>query len=139
MEEDAPHDDEDVEADKGNMEVLSDRQVASNGNEGQEHTQIQNTLTGVSHIFGMHEETDAESDTEEKIQSIWQKWHPPRPKEDTPSKELIESSSEEEQPTDGVQTAFCQFSCSEVCAGLGNGCERFCASRSWLGSYVHQE
>ena len=27
----------------------------------------------------------------------------------------------------------------EACAGLGNGCERFCASRSLLGSYVHQE
>ena len=46
-----------------------------------------------------------------------------------------------------VQTAFssfyarcfCRFSCSEVCAGLGNGCERFCTSRSLLGSYVHQE
>ena len=28
---------------------------------------------------------------------------------------------------------------SEVCASSGNGCERFCASRSLLGSYVHQE
>ena len=34
---------------------------------------------------------------------------------------------------------FCRFSCSEVCAGLGNGCERLCASRSLLGSYIHQE
>ena len=34
---------------------------------------------------------------------------------------------------------FCWFSCSEVCAGLGNGCERLCTSRSLLGSYVHQE
>ena len=34
---------------------------------------------------------------------------------------------------------FCRFSCSEVCAGLGNGCERFCTLRSLLGSYVHQE
>ena len=25
------------------------------------------------------------------------------------------------------------------CAGLGNGCERFCALGSLLGSYVHQE
>ena len=38
-----------------------------------------------------------------------------------------------------IQDAFCRFSCSEVCTGLGNGCERFCASRSLLGSYVHQE
>ena len=28
---------------------------------------------------------------------------------------------------------------SEACAGLGNGCERFCALRSLLGSYVHQK
>ena len=48
----------------------------------------------------MHEETDAESDTEEKIQSIWQKWHQPSPKEDMPSKDWSDSSSEEEQPTD---------------------------------------
>ena len=48
----------------------------------------------------MHEETDAESDKEEKLQSAWQKWHQPSPKEDMPSKELSESSSEEEQPTD---------------------------------------
>ena len=51
--------------------------------------------------------------------------------------------------TKHMQTAFsllrmvvCWFSCSfvsEACAGLGNGCERFCASRSLLGSYVHQE
>ena len=39
----------------------------------------------------MHEETDTESNNEEQCQ--------PSPKEDTPSKELSESSSEEEQPT----------------------------------------
>ena len=38
-----------------------------------------------------------------------------------------------------MQFAFCRFSGSEVHAGLGNGCERLCASRSLLGSYVHQE
>ena len=47
----------------------------------------------------MHEETDAESDKEEKIQSTWQKWCQPSPKEDTPSKESSKSSSEEDQPT----------------------------------------
>ena len=99
-EEDAPCEEEDVEASKGDAEVLSDGQVASNGNEGQRHAHIQNTLTGVSHVFGMHEETDAESGTEEQIQSIQQEWHQPSPKEDTPSKDLNESSSEEEQPTD---------------------------------------
>ena len=73
---------------------------ASNGDEGQNHSPIQNTLSGVSHVFSMHEETDAESDNEEKIQSTRQKRCQPSPKEDTPSKELSESSSEEEQPTD---------------------------------------
>ena len=48
----------------------------------------------------MHEETDVESDHEEKIQSAQQKWNQSSPKEDMPSKELSESSSEEEQPTD---------------------------------------
>ena len=36
----------------------------------------------------------------------------------------------------------CWFSCSfmsEACAGLGNGCERFCTSRSLLGSYILQK
>ena len=47
----------------------------------------------------MHEETDTESDTEEKIQSAWQKLCQPSPKKNTPSKESSESSSKEEQPT----------------------------------------
>ena len=99
-EEDAHCEDEDAEVGKGDAEVLSDGQAASNGDEGQGHAQIQKTLTGVSHVFGMHEKTDAESDTEEKIQSARQKWRQPSPKEDTPSKESSESSSEGEQPTD---------------------------------------
>ena len=99
MEEDAPHEDEYAEVCKGDAEVLSDSQAASDGDEGPDHSPIQNTLSGVSHIFGVHEETDVESDHEEKIQSAQQKWHQPSPKEDTPSKESSESSSEEEQPT----------------------------------------
>ena len=99
-EEDAPSEDEDAEAGKGEVEVLSNTQVASDGKDGQGWPQIQNTLTSISHIFGMHEETDAESDLGEKIQSICQKQHQPSPKEDTPSKDLSESSSEEEQPSD---------------------------------------
>ena len=100
MEEDAPHEDEYAEARKGEAEVLSDGQVASAGNEGQDCSPIQNTLSGVSHIFGMHEETDAESNKEEKIQSTQQKRCQHSPKEDMPSKESNESSSEEDQPTD---------------------------------------
>ena len=99
-EEDAPCEDEDAEVSKDDAEVLSNGQAASNGDEGQGCVQIQNTLTGVSHIFVMDEEMDAESDTGEKIQSIQQKRHQPSPKEDTPSKDSSESSSEEDQPTD---------------------------------------
>ena len=47
----------------------------------------------------MHEETDVESDHEEKVQSAQWKWHQSSPKEDMPSKELSKSSLEEEQPT----------------------------------------
>ena len=50
----------------------------------------------------MHKETDAESSKEEKIPSTQQKQHQCSPKEDMPSKELSESSSEEEQPTKEV-------------------------------------
>ena len=89
-----------MEAGKGEAEVLSNGQVASDGKEGQRRPQIQNTFTGISHVFGTHEETDAESDPGEKIQSVWQKWHQPSPKKDTPSKDSSKSSSEEEQPTD---------------------------------------
>ena len=99
-EEDAPCEDEDAEAGKGEAEVLSNGQAASDGEEGQGRAQIQNTLTGISHVFGTHEESDAESDTGEKIPSIRQKRCQPSPKEDMPSKDSSESPSEEEQPTD---------------------------------------
>ena len=94
-----PHEDEYMEVHEGNSEVLSNGQAASDGDEGLDHSPIQNTLSGVSHVFGVHEETDIESDHEEKIQSAQWKWHQPSPKEDMPCKELSESSSEEEQPT----------------------------------------
>ena len=131
-EEDAPCEDEDVVVSKGDAEVLSDGQVASDGDEGRGHTQIQNTLTGVSHIFGTHEETDTESDTEEKIQSILQKWHQPSPKEDMPPKDLSDSSSEEEQPTDEalcdkahqqaqqLDTNFDVWQCKKIAKGVAD-------------------
>ena len=90
--------DENAEADKCEAETSSDSQVASDGKEGQEHSQTQDTLTGISQVFGTHEDTNPESDPEEKIQSIWRKQR--QPKEDSPPKESSESSSEEELPTD---------------------------------------
>ena len=94
-----PHKDENAEAGKGEVEVSSDGQMASNGEEGQGCSQIQDTLTGISQVFGMHEDTDSESDPREKIQSIQRKRCQPSPKEDTPPKDLSGSSSKEEQPT----------------------------------------
>ena len=99
MEEDAPCEDEYAEVCEDDTEVLSDGRVGSDGNEGLGHSPIQNTLSGVSHVFGAHEETDTESDHKEKVQPAQLKWCQPSPKEDTPSKESEESSSKEEQPT----------------------------------------
>ena len=125
-----------MEVGKGDAEVLSDSQAASDGDEGQGCAQIQNTLPGVSHIFGMHKETDTESNTEEKIQSTWQKWHQPSPKEDMPCKDLGESSSEEEQPTDEalrdkaqqwaqqLDTNFHAWWCKKIAKGIAGWATR---------------
>ena len=86
--------------DKGRIETSSDGQVASDGEEGQEHPHTQDTLTGISQVFGGYKDTDPELDPGEKIWSIRQKHHPKSPKEDSPLKESSESSSEEELPTD---------------------------------------
>ena len=99
-EEDAPCEDENAEADKGEAETSSDSQVASDGKERQGCPQTQDTLSGISQVFSTHEDTNPESNPREKIQSIWQKWRQPSPKEDSPAKESSESSSEEELPMD---------------------------------------
>ena len=91
MEEDAPQEDEYMEVREDDAEVLSDGQVGSDGDEGPGCSPIQNTLSGVSHVFGAHEE---------KVQPVQLKQCQPSPKEDMPSKESEESSSKEEQPTD---------------------------------------
>ena len=95
----APCEDEDAEAGKGEVEVLSNGQAASDGEEGQGCSPIQDTLTGVSQVFGTHKDSDLESDPREKVQSGWQERCQPSPKENTPQKDSSESSSEEEQPT----------------------------------------
>ena len=68
--------------------------------DGEEHPYTQDTLTGISQVFGTHEDTDPESEPKEKIQSIQQKWHPKSLKEDSPLKESSKLSSEEVPPTD---------------------------------------
>ena len=72
----------------GDAEVLRDGQVASDGDEGLGRSPIQNTLSGVSHIFGTHKETDVESDHEEKTPPLWQKWHQPSPRRRRPPSSL---------------------------------------------------
>ena len=133
---DALHEDEDAEVHEGDAEVLSDGQVASDSDEGQGHSPIRNTLSGVSHVFGTHEGTDTESDNEEKIQSAWQKQCQPSPMEDTPSKESSESSSEEEQPTDKalhnkaqqqarqLDTYFDAWQCKKIAKGIAGWATR---------------
>ena len=95
-EEDITGEDENAETDKGGVETSSNSQVASDGEEGQECPQTQDTLTGISQVFSTHEE----SDPGEKVQPVRQKRHPKSPKEDSPLKASSESSSEEERPTD---------------------------------------
>ena len=89
---DGAGEDDNAKEDKGGIETSSDRQVASDGEEGQEHPHTQDTLTSISQIFSRHEYTDPESDPGEKIQSVQQKQHPKSPKEDSPLKQSSESS-----------------------------------------------
>ena len=90
---DGAGEDDNAEEDKGGIETSSDGQVESDGEEGQVHPHTQDTLTGISQVFGGHEDTDTELVPREKIQSIWQKWHPKSPKEDSALKESSKLSS----------------------------------------------
>ena len=82
--------------DKGKTEALSNEQEASKSEDKQECPHTQDTLTSVSQLFGEHEDTDPESDSEEKVQTAWNRQHKDSPKEDSSES----SSSEEEPPTD---------------------------------------
>ena len=88
-EEDTASEDEDAEADKGGLETASDGQVASDGKEGQECPQTQDTLTGISQVFGTHKDTNPESGPGKKIQSVQQKRCPKSPKEDSPQRKPV--------------------------------------------------
>ena len=68
---DGTEEDDNTEEDKGGIETSGDRQVASDGEERQECPHTQDTLTGISQVFGEHEDTYPESDPGEKVQSIW--------------------------------------------------------------------
>ena len=62
-------DGEDAEADKHRTKTISDDAAASDGEEEPEPPSTQDTLTRVSQVFGMHEDSDSESDTGEEIPS----------------------------------------------------------------------
>ena len=64
---DGTGEDDNTEEDKGGIKTSSDRQVASDGEEGQERPHTQDTLTGISQVFSGHKDTDPESDPGEKI------------------------------------------------------------------------
>ena len=117
--------------DKGRIETSSDEQVASDGEEGQEHPHTQDTLAGVSQVFGGHKDTDPELDPGEKIWSIRQKQHPKSPKGDSPLEESSESSSSEEELStdealhDGARqkawlldTCFEAWHCDKIAKGI---------------------
>ena len=67
---DDTEEDDNTKEDKGGIETSSDGQVASDGEEWQEHLHTQDTLTGISQVFGEHKDTDPELDPGEKIQSV---------------------------------------------------------------------
>ena len=56
---------------KSGNETSSNEQEASNGEDQQECPHTQDTLTGVSQLFGEHEDTDPESDSGVKVQTAW--------------------------------------------------------------------
>ena len=84
-----------AEVGKSEIKTSSDEQEVSEGEDQQEHPHTQDTLTGVSQLFGKHEDTDPESDSGEKVQTARKKQHKDSPKKNSSSS----SSSEEELPT----------------------------------------
>ena len=83
---------------KSKIDTSSDEQEASEGEDKQECPHTQDTPTGVSQLFSKHEDTDPESDSGEKVQTIWQKQCQDSPKEDSPKKDSSRLSSLEEDP-----------------------------------------
>ena len=67
---DGTKEDDNIKEDKGRIKTSSDGQVASDGEEWQEHPHTQDTLIGISQVFGEHEDTDPEADPGEKIQPV---------------------------------------------------------------------
>ena len=70
-EESCIEEEDNAKAGKSKIETLSDKQEASQGEDKQEHPHTQDTPTSVSQLFDEHEDTDPESDSEEKVQATW--------------------------------------------------------------------
>ena len=64
---DGAEEEDNTKKDKGRIETSSDGQEVSDGEEQQECPHTQDTLTGVSQLFGEHKDTDRESDPREKV------------------------------------------------------------------------
>ena len=67
---DSTGEEDNAKEDKGGIKTSTDRQVASDGKEGQEHPHTQDTLTSISQVFGEHEDMDPKSEPRGKIPSI---------------------------------------------------------------------
>ena len=121
---DSTAEDGNAEEDKGGIETSSDGQVVSDGEEGQKHPHTQDTLTGISQVFSGHKDTDPELDLGEKIRSIWQKWHPKSPKEDSLLKESRELPTDEalcdgaRQKAQLLDMHFEAWHCEKIAKGI---------------------
>ena len=58
-----------AKAGKSEIETSGNEQEVSEGEDQQEHPHTQDTLTGVSQLFGEHKDTDPESNSGEKAHS----------------------------------------------------------------------
>ena len=64
---DSDEEEDNTKAGKSGIETSSNEQEASNGEGQQGHPHTQDTLTGVSQLFGEHEDTNPKSDSREKV------------------------------------------------------------------------
>ena len=103
-----------TEEGKSRIKTSSDEQEASDGEDQQECLHTQNTLTGVSQLFGEHENTDPESNSGEKVQTAQQKQHKGSPKGTAPRKTPVDHCLQRKSRE--------PMRCSETELGKKHGC-----------------
>ena len=135
-EEDTTSEDKNAEVDKGGAETSSNGQVASDGEEGQVHPQTEDTLTGISQVFGTHEDTDPESNPGRRPSPSGKSSTQQAPRRTAHPKESSESFSEEEPPTGEalcneamqrarqLDTHFDAWYCKKIAKGLAGWATR---------------